>query len=358
MAQLFNPGWRTKRVPSPKFNRRTKLIEQSKLSLLGFLIALPLATNCLAQLEGEWYLTINHVAERLGVISFERREGELRAFVDGGPADFVMEGNRLEMDVDYRNGGGRLLSRHFTGTLNGDSLSGTLADEELGSTGTWVAERFGAQTALPAAPVDISGIWSRISAGMEKVFLDYTDSAQAAVDDYTYLDDPGLRCVSPGLVRLSGWPYPMEIIQNEQQVTILYESFHEVRRIYMDGRDIPESWPNSAMGYSTGHWEGNTFVVETSLLKQSFVDQAGQPVSDRASVIERIVLSEDGQNLRSMLTLHDPDNYNRPVIRFRQWRKTPERTMMEYDCDSYPFLRGLELEGKLGDFLERIRQLQ
>jgi len=32
--------------------------------------------------------------------------------------------------------------------------------------------------------------------------------------------------------------------------------------------------------------------------------------------------------------------------------------MMEYDCDSYPFLRGLELEGKLGDFLERIRQLQ
>ena len=331
------------------------MIEQSKLSLLGFLIALPLATNCLAQLEGEWMLTINHDAERLGVISFERRNGEIHAFVDGGPTDFEMEGNQLEFDVDYRNGGGRLLSRHFSGTINGDSMSGTLVDEELGTNGTWAAEPFGAQTTLPAAPADMSGIWSRISAGMEKVFLDYTDSAQAAVDDYTYLDDPGLRCVSPGLIRLSGWPYPMEILQNEEQVTILYESFHEVRRIYMDGRDIPESWPNSAMGYSTGHWEGNTLVIETSLLKPSFVDQAGQPVSDRAAVIERIVLSEDGQNLRGMLTLNDPDNYNRPVIRFRQWRKTPETTIMEYDCDSYPFLRGLELEGKLGDFLERVR---
>lgn len=334
------------------------MIAKSKVRVLGFFLTVLMANTCLAQLEGEWYLTINHVAERLGVISFERREGELRAFVDGGPADFDMEGNRLEMDVDYRNGGGRLLSRHFTGTLNGDSLSGTLVAEHDDSTGTWLAERFVPETALPAAPVDLSGIWSRISAGMEKVFLDYTDSAQAIVDDYNYLDDPGLRCNSPGLVRISGWPYPMEIIQNDRQVTILYESFREVRRIYMDGRDIPEDFPASAMGYSTGHWEGSTLVVETSLLKPNFVDQAGQPVSGNAKIRERIVLSEDGQNLRSLLTLHDPENYKMPIVRFRQWRKTPERTMMEYDCDSYPFYRGLELEGKLGDFLERVRQRQ
>ena len=74
------------------------MIEQSKLSLLGFLIALPLATNCLAQLEGEWMLTINHDVERLGVISFERRNGEIHAFVDGGPTDFEMEGNQLESE--------------------------------------------------------------------------------------------------------------------------------------------------------------------------------------------------------------------------------------------------------------------
>jgi len=150
----------------------------------------------------------------------------------------------------------------------------------------------------------------------------------------------------------------MEIIQNEKQITMLYESFHEVRRIYMDGRDIPQNLPTSAMGYSKGHWEGNILVVETSLLKPNFVDQAGQPISDQAKVIERIVMSEDGENLQSLLTLHDPINYNRPIIRYRQWRKTPEAVIMEYDCDSYPFLRGLQLEGRLTDFLDRIRSQQ
>ena len=209
---------------------------------------------------------------------------------------------------------------------------------------------------MPPEPVDFSGIWSRISAGMEKVHLDYTESAQLMVNDYSYLDDPGLRCISPALVRISGWPYPLEILQNERQLTILYESYREVRRIYLDGRDFPEDIPASAMGYSIGHWEGSTLVVETSLLKPSFVDQAGQPVSENARVVERISISEDGQNLRSLLTLHDPKNYQRPIIRYRQWRKTPETTILEYDCDSYPFYRGLELEGRLDEFWERMSQ--
>ena len=69
-----------------------------------------------------------------------------------------------------------------------------------------------------ARPVDFSGIWSRTSAGIAKVNLDYTPAAQAIVDGYSYLDDPALRCVSPGLVRVSGWPYPVEIIQMDEQI--------------------------------------------------------------------------------------------------------------------------------------------
>lgn len=327
---------------------------KTKIFALAFLLFF--SHQSVAQLEGEWFLTINHITERLGIITFEQRDGELRGFVDGGPVEFTFDNDQLEMVVDYRNGGGRLLSRTFSGTLDGDSISGTLLAPHDDSTGTWHASRLASELVLAPAPVDMSGIWSRISAGMEKVFLDYTDSAQAKVDDYTYLDDPGSRCVSPGLVRLSGWPYPMEIIQGDIQTTILYESYREVRRVYMDGRESPEFFPNSAMGYSNGHWEGSTFVIETSLLKSGFVDQAGQPISENARVVERITMSEDGQNLRSKLTLHDPENYNSPIIRYRQWRKTPDVTMMEYDCDSYPFYRGLQLEGGLEEFMERMRQ--
>ena len=309
-----------------------------------------------AQVEGDWVLTLNHDAERLGILSFERDGGELQVYVDGGPVEFTLEGDRLEMTVDYRNAGGRLLSRELSGAIDGDVISGTLIAPHDGSTGSWRAEPRLPDASLPPAPVDFSGIWSRISAGMEKVHLDYTESAQTVVADYSYLDDPALRCISPALVRISGWPYPLEILQNEQQLTILYESFREVRRIYLDGRDFPEDLPASAMGYSVGHWEGSTLVVESSLLKPSHVDQGGQPVSANARVVERISMSEDGQNLRSLLTLHDPENYRRPIIRYRQWRRTPDVTILEYDCDSYPFYRGLEIEGRLDEFWQRMSQ--
>ena len=329
---------------------------QAELRISASIVSLFLAGACWAQIEGDWLLTLNHDAERLGIITFEREQGELNAYVDGGPVEFTLAGGKLEMEVDYRNAGGRLLSRQLAGTVDGTVMTGTLIAPHDGSTGTWRAEPRAPEAALPPAPVDFSGIWSRISAGMEKVHLDYTESARLQVDDYSYLDDPALRCISPALVRISGWPYPLEILQNEQQLTILYESFREVRRIFLDGRDFPEDLPARAMGYSLGRWEGSTLEVKSALLKPAFLDQAGQPVSENARVVERISMSEDGQNLRSLLTLHDPENYRRPIIRYRQWRKTPDTTILEYDCDSYPFYRGLEFEGRLDEFWERMGQ--
>ena len=188
--------------------------------------------------------------------------------------------------------------------------------------------------------------------------LDYTPAAQSAVDSYDYLDDPALRCVSPGLVRVSGWPYPLEIVQTDTQVTILYESFHEVRRIFLDGRGYPDKLPHRAMGYSLGHWEGSTLVVETKMLSAGYVDLGGQPISQNARVVERMSLSEDGRALRSELTVYDPENYRRPLTRHRAWRKTPETVILEYDCDPYPFFRGLAIEGKLDEYWERMRQRQ
>lgn len=308
------------------------------------------------QLEGQWLLTLNHAGERLGILTLEHNQGELAGFMDGGPIELVVEGESIAMTVDYRDGGGRLLERHFTGAIDGDRMSGTLTAPHDGSTGTWHAEPWTGPSSTHSAPADLSGTWSRISAGTEKVHLDYTPAAAAVVEQYTYLDDPALRCISPGLVRISGWPYPLEIVQTEKQVFILYESFHEVRRIFLDGRDYPADLPATAMGYSIGHWDDGTLMVETRQLKPGYVDLAGQPLSQNARVTEQIFLDEDKTVLRSLLTLYDPENYKRPVTRFRQWRLTPDTPIMEYDCDPYPFFRGLELEGKLDEYWLRMRQ--
>jgi len=69
-------------------------------------------------------------------------------------------------------------------------------------------------------------------------------------------------------------------------------------------------------------------------------------------------MSEDGSALRSELTLYDPESYKRPITRHRSWRREPSLTILEYDCDPYPFFRGLEIEGTLEEYWQRMRQRQ
>lgn len=326
------------------------------VACLTLAVAISLTGHAQPPLEGAWRLTLENQGQRhTGILTFEAAGDELAAFIDGGPVPMTIEGNRIEIELDYRDGGGRLLSYGLAGSIGADRLAGVLTPLE-GAPGSWYATPVVASEASPPEPVDLSGIWSRTSSGTAKVHLDYTPAAQLVVDNYSYLDDPALRCISPGLVRVSGWPYPLEIVQTETQVTILYESFHEVRRIFLDGRGYPEELPHRAMGYSLGHWEGSTLVVETEMLNAGFVDLHGQPLSENSRVVERMSLEDGGQTLSSELTLYDPEYYKRPITRHRTWRKTPETTILEYDCDPYPFFRGLELEGKLDEYWQRMRQ--
>jgi hypothetical protein len=308
-------------------------------------------------LVGDWRLTlVQDGVKTTGSLVFEQGKGTLAAYVDGGPVPVTVDNDRIAMTVDYRDGGGRLLAYELDGRIAAGRLEGTLTLPLDAPPGTWHAVPERAPAVAPPAPVDLSGVWSRTSGGVSKVRLDFTPAAQAAVDDYVYLDDPALRCVSPGLVRISGWPYPLEIVQEGDRITILYESFHEFRRIDLDGRGYPEELPHRSMGYSLGHWEGSTLVVETEMLTAGFVDLHGQPLSESARVVERMYLEDDGQALVSELTLYDPDNYERSVTKHRRWHKTPTTTILEYDCDPYPFFRGLALEGRLEEYWQRMRQ--
>jgi hypothetical protein len=327
------------------------------LVALGAALALPSALAQPSTLVGDWLLTLSERrAVHTGILTIESKDGGLVAFVDGGPATFKLADGSVDLAFDTRDGGGQLLSYGLSGHVEGDELKGVLTPPLNAPQGTWRAERQVAAQPAPPSPKDFTGVWSRTSSGLARVTLDYTPAAQSVVDAYHYLDDPALRCESPGLVRVSGWPYPLEIVQNATQVTILYESYHEVRRIFLDGRGYPESLPHRAMGYSLGHWEGSTLVVETKMLTPGYVDLAGQPLSANSRVVERMSLSADGQALRSELTLYDPENYQRPITRHRAWRREPNLMILEYDCDPYPFFRGLEIEGALDQYWERMRQ--
>lgn len=59
------------------------------------------------------------------------------------------------------------------------------------------------------------------------------------------------------------------------------------RPIFLDGRAHPPAWaPHSWTGFSTGHWEGNTLVVNTTHLKEGFLRRGGPQTSDMLTMTE------------------------------------------------------------------------
>ena len=76
-------------------------------------------------------------------------------------------------------------------------------------------------------------------------------------------DDPQGRCVLSGVPRENVVPYPFKILNSNGMIVILYEALHSYRQIFMDGRPLPKDPNPTWMGYSVGHWDGDTLVVES-----------------------------------------------------------------------------------------------
>jgi hypothetical protein len=58
---------------------------------------------------------------------------------------------------------------------------------------------------------------------------------------------------------------PIKIVQSPRETVILYEVDNMHRQIFADGRKLPKDFDLPAfLGYSAGHWERDTFVVETA----------------------------------------------------------------------------------------------
>jgi hypothetical protein len=151
----------------------------------------------------------------------------------------------------------------------------------------------------------------------------------------SYEYDNIANCLPPGMPAMMGMAYGMEVMQDEQKITFFSEHQDALRRVYLDGRKPSERVLNDPTyaGYSTGHWEGGTLVVETvALTIKSFID-GSSPHSDQMTVQERIRLVEPGV-LEDQITVHDSEALAEPWQIVRRYRKAshPEDELREFAC--------------------------
>lgn len=313
-------------------------------------------------LEGEWMIELVAGSTRIvGLLQLEESRGEWRAWVEGGPASVTVNNGNIQVRVDSRDIRGFKFDYVLTGALVLDRLTGTYSIESDApvrvAPGTWGGARY---VELPRAdepePVDLSGIWVPArGVDFRKYSMDLTPAASEWLEQYLmHYDQPNVRCVSPGIVAMSAWGgYPFEILNTGDRLTFLYEFDSQVRRIFLDGREAPEHYQHSNMGFSNGRWEGEHLVIETTLLDNNIRDFRGEPLSRNARLEEVYSLSDDGQRLSAVITLHDPENYERPPVRRRAWTRNPDAVIYPYECDPDSFYRQMYNEGLLDMYFER-----
>ena len=90
---------------------------------------------------------------------------------------------------------------------------------------------------------------------------------------------------------------PMFILQGKNEVTLILESFGEVRHIFLTGKHSPNLRP-SWYGESIGHYEGDTLVVDTiGFNDQTYIDGFHTPHTTQLHTIERFHLVDGGQEV-------------------------------------------------------------
>lgn len=248
----------------------------------------------------------------------------------------------------FRKSSAIRLGSIVTGVLTGSLLAATVwaADTKPDFSGVWTNYRAPPPANAPAGGPGQAGApagGARPPRDRSGAGLPFRPEARKKVDEYRALvaenqDNPGGFCLGTGMpgAMLGSGGYPMEWIQRPEQITVVYEAHTELRRIYMDGRKIdPNDIIPSRDGFSVGHWEGDTLVVETTHLKEQ-VDQS-MAHSDQAKVVERYKMSQDANGrkvLTAEMTMTDPVFYTEPVKQTKMWSAAKPNTMMiTYECN-------------------------
>ena len=144
--------------------------------------------------------------------------------------------------------------------------------------------------------------------------------------------DPEIRCYLPGVPRANYMPYPFQIVQGPKYIMMVYTYAGAVRTIYMD--DHQEAPADSWMGWSNGHWEGETLVVDTTGFNdRTWFDRAGNFHSEALHVVERYTATSP-DHLFYEATIEDPDVFTRPwkisMPLYRRLEKNAQ--IMEFRC--------------------------
>jgi cyclase len=219
---------------------------------------------------------------------------------------------------------------------------------------------------VASAQIDIVGDWNQPTGAILAFFEESTDRGggpdlgdyaglpindalryKAAAWSPSWLTMPEHQCVPHPSTYQYRSPGGLSILKEYDPVTQrlsayhLYGTYGLARTVWMDGRPRP---PANAVhtfeGFSTGRWDGNQLLVETTHLKAGFVRRNGVAHSDRARMVESFI--RHGDYLTIVTAVDDPVYFDEPFVRSTDF-KVNERAATQL-AEFGGFVNGGEIE--------------
>ena len=200
-----------------------------------------------------------------------------------------------------------------TGRPNLDAPTPRTADGKPNVSGLWQVSRL-----LPCDDVQrmctdlpISRQFGNIGAGVAGG-LPYQQWARERMSAKGLADDPYTQCHTPGGPRMLLLPTMKKFVQTPELLLLLNEYNTSFRQVFLDGRPLPDDPNPTWNGYSTGHWEGDTLVVDSiGYRDDQWLDAAGSPLTNAAKVTERFRRLNYG-HMQVDITVDDAKSYTHP----------------------------------------------
>ncbi len=167
----------------------------------------------------------------------------------------------------------------------------------------------------------------------------YTEAARARVATLSHQHDPTLLCRPTAFgtlnVRLFDVGTLGQIVATPDMMVFMQETFHGYQLVPTDGRAHRDYIPPSYRGDSVGHWEGDTFVVET----KNFTDDTWLYAEGRVSIhssqlriVERYNLV-DANTLTVDATIEDPELLTAPfTVPTQRLVRSPDDQLLPLVC--------------------------
>lgn len=193
----------------------------------------------------------------------------------------------------------------------------------------------GGNEVRPVNAPNIFRIWTPIdfpATAINPLDLSLTESAKQAALNYDEIaDDLAIKCIAPGMPSMLDNPYPIEFVDQGDQILVRHEEWEAERTVYMEEGAVQTN-PTDKYGFSTGRWEDGSLLIETTNIDYPYFDDGGTPMTKGMIVTERYTLRADHSRLDWTATFTDPEVFLSPVSFGGSFGWVPDTQIREFNC--------------------------